>query len=194
MKLKSSDQKKLAQDFLASFYSKLGREEELADLDPQLSEALKEISLQHSQDLLTNLWVNFSWPSLQDISYSAGERLAHLWLEDGPDRMAEPGSHLRQLWHELAVDFHRSNYWNFPQQESDPVLPVDEKALREKEGLSYIWMALQSLIFMKIIILVFGIRYSNEPNLQNALVFFSVLFLAFGGLFFFAYRWRKRSS
>ncbi len=192
MKLQPSNQNQLAQDFLAGFYSKVSREEALVQMDPKLSAALGEVSDNHSEDLLTNLRVNFSWPTYQEISHHAGERLAQAWLE----RKAQihSASQLRDLWHDLAADFHRNNFWGFPQQQEEAELPADPEVQRQKEGLSYIWMALQSLILMKIIILVFGIRFSNEPNLTNALIFFTVLILAFGGLFFFAYRWRNRSS
>lgn len=127
-------------------------------------------------------------------------------------RQLKLGIDPEQAWRETVVDFHRNSYWGFefkPGKKSgwDPVVQfpkLNSNFVRDRAARRFFWIALQSLVIMKGVIMYFGLNYSTQ-SAENESPFgggqtsiygwglaISVL-ISFGGLIWFAIR-QSRSN
>jgi hypothetical protein len=159
------------------------------DLESMTAEAqdfVKGLGQQQKDDFASSVGGYFSQESQEFIAKESALRLAKALSSKKAFEVSL--SLLQQEWQKIVVDFYRSEFWGqVPQKNRPPKILTDEQK-RVRELASYIWVAFQAWIVMKLVIFYAGLTAADNPGESHWILYFAMAF-SFGSLVFFA--WRK---
>lgn len=158
--------------------------QELNNSDTDLE--IREIAKNHLLDLSPPAGLYFSVETQDLITKEAAQRLAQAI----PQTIAQPELSKATLWLQIVTDFHRGKNWGHQANlKAKPTGPLTQEQKVRRELFPYVWALVQAVVIMKAAVYYFGMQSSNEPSLQNDVLFAIALTISFGSLFVFA--WRK---
>jgi hypothetical protein len=151
---------------------------------PSETRQLHEIADNHLLDLTTNVFGYFDEALRLELSQTAAQKLAQK-VEAANNRL------LPDQWQRVVEDYHRNGYWGLKRHPSPPS-EKPQAPTPARQVLTYIWVFVQAGIFMKAVVLYFGLNAASEEDSSNSLFLYLALAFSFISMGFFAWRLHKK--